>query len=163
MNITTLEVRGPAALPQNRAGTASLHALRKHGAKRLAACRSVRVAWHDRAAARKAHRCAVGAHFWPLGCWRECRWLSRPPFLQGFDAFKATLETAPGSGTSRVDLVLSCVDNYEARMTINQVRPCSCCRCAGGLAHLCECIFARSGWSEHARQGAAWFVLCSAH
>ena len=43
------------------------------------------------------------------------------PSPQGFDAFKATLETAPGSGTSRVDLVLSCVDNYEARMTINQV------------------------------------------
>lgn len=41
--------------------------------------------------------------------------------LEGFDAFKATLETSPGSGTSRVDLVLSCVDNYEARMTINQV------------------------------------------
>ena len=40
--------------------------------------------------------------------------------LQGFDAFKATLESAPGSGASRVDLVLSCVDNYEARMTINQ-------------------------------------------
>ena len=27
----------------------------------------------------------------------------------------------PTSGKSRVDLVLSCVDNYEARMTINQV------------------------------------------
>jgi hypothetical protein len=25
-------------------------------------------------------------------------------------------------GKSRVDLVLSCVDNYEARITINQVR-----------------------------------------
>lgn len=45
--------------------------------------------------------------------------------LEGFDAFKASLE-APGSGgaASRVDLVLSCVDNYEARMTINQVRAC---------------------------------------
>jgi hypothetical protein len=68
--------------------------------------------------------------------------------LQGFDAFKASLTTAPssaggggagagGSGgggagagggeagpaeESRVDLVLSCVDNYEARMTINQAR-----------------------------------------
>ncbi|KAL4424062.1 hypothetical protein ABPG75_001363 [Micractinium tetrahymenae] len=42
--------------------------------------------------------------------------------LEGFDAFKASL-TAPGSGgaASRVGLVLSCVDNYEARMTINQV------------------------------------------
>jgi ubiquitin-like modifier-activating enzyme 5 len=39
--------------------------------------------------------------------------------LQGFDAFKASLTDA--SGASRVDLVLSCVDNYEARMTINQV------------------------------------------
>jgi ubiquitin-like modifier-activating enzyme 5 len=27
----------------------------------------------------------------------------------------------PISGKSRVDLVLSCVDNYEARITINQV------------------------------------------
>ena len=39
--------------------------------------------------------------------------------LQGFDGFKASLTY--GSGASRVDLVLSCVDNYEARMTINQV------------------------------------------
>jgi ubiquitin-like modifier-activating enzyme 5 len=39
--------------------------------------------------------------------------------LQGFDRFKATLVGADGA--SRVDLVLSCVDNYEARMTINQV------------------------------------------
>ncbi len=38
--------------------------------------------------------------------------------LDGFDSFKASLTT----GTqSRVDMVLSCVDNYEARMTINQV------------------------------------------
>jgi len=40
--------------------------------------------------------------------------------LQGFDAFKSSL-CAPGGTSSRVDLVLSCVDNYEARMTINQV------------------------------------------
>lgn len=40
--------------------------------------------------------------------------------LQGFDDFKASL-VDPGTGASRVDLVLSCVDNYEARMTINQV------------------------------------------
>ena len=40
--------------------------------------------------------------------------------MDGFDAFKATL--VDGEGGSRVDLVLSCVDNYEARMTINQVR-----------------------------------------
>jgi molybdopterin/thiamine biosynthesis adenylyltransferase len=41
--------------------------------------------------------------------------------LEGFDAFKQTL--VDGSGASRVDLVLSCVDNYEARMTINQASP----------------------------------------
>ena len=47
--------------------------------------------------------------------------------LQGFEAFKASLLAPPGAAadsdgaTSRVDLVLSCVDNYEARMTINQV------------------------------------------
>ena len=41
--------------------------------------------------------------------------------LKGFDAFKASLTDDQGS--SRVDLVLSCVDNYEARMTINQVLP----------------------------------------
>ncbi len=42
--------------------------------------------------------------------------------LEGFAAFKESI-CAPGSDspTSRVDLVLSCVDNYEARMTINQV------------------------------------------
>jgi ubiquitin-like modifier-activating enzyme 5 len=38
--------------------------------------------------------------------------------LQGFDEFKASVCDAEGQ--SRVDLVLSCVDNYEARMTINQ-------------------------------------------
>lgn len=38
--------------------------------------------------------------------------------LRGFDSFKESLIDAGGS--SRVDLVLSCVDNYEARMTINQ-------------------------------------------
>jgi hypothetical protein len=41
--------------------------------------------------------------------------------VDGFDQFKASV-TDPGSGSSRVDLILSCVDNYEARITINQVR-----------------------------------------
>lgn len=40
--------------------------------------------------------------------------------LKGFDSFKASL-CHPGGSEPRVDLVLSCVDNYEARMTINQV------------------------------------------
>ncbi|KAK9810833.1 hypothetical protein WJX73_010785 [Symbiochloris irregularis] len=40
--------------------------------------------------------------------------------LKGFDAFKASL-THTDTGKSRVDLVLACVDNYEARITINQV------------------------------------------
>ncbi len=44
-----------------------------------------------------------------------------PAAVEGFDRFKETLVSADGS--SRVDLVLSCVDNYEARITINQVRP----------------------------------------
>lgn len=39
--------------------------------------------------------------------------------LKGFDQFKASV--CDDQGQSRVDLVLSCVDNYEARMTINQV------------------------------------------
>ena len=42
--------------------------------------------------------------------------------LKGFDAFKASLTDAD-TGQSRVSLVLACVDNYEARITINQVRP----------------------------------------
>ncbi len=50
------------------------------------------------------------------------------PGRQGFDAFKASLCDA--AGASRVALVLSCVDNYEARMTINQARPA-----AGGSVH----------------------------
>jgi phage baseplate assembly protein W len=41
--------------------------------------------------------------------------------VSGFDQFKASV-TDPSSGSSRVDLILSCVDNYEARITINQVR-----------------------------------------
>ncbi len=40
--------------------------------------------------------------------------------LQGFEDFKNSI-IDPATGKSRVDLVLSCVDNYEARMTINQV------------------------------------------
>lgn len=39
--------------------------------------------------------------------------------LDGFESFKSSLMNEDGK--SRVDLVLSCVDNYEARMTINQV------------------------------------------
>lgn len=45
--------------------------------------------------------------------------------LNGFDEFKQIL--SDDNGSSRVDLVLSCVDNYEARMTINQVTPNVCC------------------------------------
>lgn len=44
--------------------------------------------------------------------------------LKGFDEFKASV--CDSQGHSRVDLVLSCVDNYEARMTINQVCPSGC-------------------------------------
>lgn len=40
--------------------------------------------------------------------------------IKGFDDFKASI--CDQAGKSRVDMVLSCVDNYEARMTINQVR-----------------------------------------
>ena len=39
--------------------------------------------------------------------------------LNGFEEFKRILSDE--AGQSRVDLVLSCVDNYEARLTINQV------------------------------------------
>jgi ubiquitin-like modifier-activating enzyme 5 len=39
--------------------------------------------------------------------------------VAGYEAFKASV-TGPG-GASRVDLLLSCVDNYEARITINAV------------------------------------------
>ena len=39
--------------------------------------------------------------------------------LDGFQAFQDSIVGSDGS--PRVDLVLSCVDNYEARMTINQV------------------------------------------
>lgn len=40
--------------------------------------------------------------------------------LKGYESFKQSL--LGQRGTSRVDLVLSCVDNYEARMTINEVK-----------------------------------------
>jgi ubiquitin-like modifier-activating enzyme 5 len=45
--------------------------------------------------------------------------------VDGFEAFKQSL-IGP-DGLSRVDLVLSCVDNYEARITINQVRSRRAC------------------------------------
>lgn len=41
--------------------------------------------------------------------------------IAGFDDFKASI--CNKAGKSRVDMVLSCVDNYEARMTINQASP----------------------------------------
>ena len=49
--------------------------------------------------------------------------------LQGFNDFKASL-MHKDTDTPRVELVLSCVDNYEARITINQACPspsCACC------------------------------------
>jgi hypothetical protein len=46
--------------------------------------------------------------------------------VQGFDAFKASVVQKDDPSKSRVDLILSCVDNYEARITINQVQ------CPGG-------------------------------
>lgn len=39
--------------------------------------------------------------------------------VEGFEAFKHSIEVP--RGLRKVDLILSCVDNYEARMTINQV------------------------------------------
>jgi hypothetical protein len=41
--------------------------------------------------------------------------------VDGFDAFKASVTRPGDADASRVDLILSCVDNYEARITINQV------------------------------------------
>lgn len=41
--------------------------------------------------------------------------------VDGFDAFKASVVDKDDPSKSRVDLILSCVDNYEARITINQV------------------------------------------
>lgn len=44
--------------------------------------------------------------------------------LQGFETFISSLKNKsfrPDEDGSGVDLVLSCVDNYEARMVVNQV------------------------------------------
>lgn len=44
--------------------------------------------------------------------------------MQGFETFMLSLENKsfrPKKEGSGVDLVLSCVDNYEARMAVNQV------------------------------------------
>lgn len=44
--------------------------------------------------------------------------------IEGFDTFMASLKNKsynPNKQGSGVDLVLSCVDNYEARMAVNQV------------------------------------------
>ena len=44
--------------------------------------------------------------------------------MQGFDTFMSSLKNKsfrPNKEGSGVDLVLSCVDNYEARMAVNQV------------------------------------------
>lgn len=45
--------------------------------------------------------------------------------VQGFETFMASLTNkrhSPSKDGTGVDLVLSCVDNYEARMVVNQVR-----------------------------------------
>lgn len=45
--------------------------------------------------------------------------------VQGFETFMSSLTNKsfrPYKEGSGVDLVLSCVDNYEARMVVNQVR-----------------------------------------
>jgi len=77
--------------------------------------------------------------------------------VQGFDAFKASVTQPDDPNKSRVDLILSCVDNYEARITINQVRGCR-----GGV---CLCWAGGEGWwwkgvEEHGRgeagKGRAW-------
>ena len=60
--------------------------------------------------------------------------------VEGFERFKASL-TAEDGTTSRVDLVLSCVDNYEARITINQAgaqADISWCRCTRAMHCVCE-------------------------
>lgn len=44
--------------------------------------------------------------------------------VQGFETFVSSLKNksfCPSKEGSGVDLVLSCVDNYEARMAVNQV------------------------------------------
>ena len=44
--------------------------------------------------------------------------------VQGFETFMSSLQNKtfrPSKGGCGVDLVLSCVDNYEARMVVNQV------------------------------------------
>lgn len=44
--------------------------------------------------------------------------------VQGFETFTSSLKNksfCPSKEGSGVDLVLSCVDNYEARMAVNQV------------------------------------------
>lgn len=45
--------------------------------------------------------------------------------MQGFDTFMSSLRNKsfhPSKEGTGVDLILSCVDNYEARMAVNQVR-----------------------------------------
>lgn len=48
--------------------------------------------------------------------------------VQGFETFMSSLKNKsfrPDKEGCGVDLVLSCVDNYEARMVVNQVRKSS--------------------------------------
>lgn len=56
--------------------------------------------------------------------------------MQGFETFTSSLKDKsflPNKEGSGVDLVLSCVDNYEARMAVNQV---SCLNCVSSLFFL---------------------------
>lgn len=61
--------------------------------------------------------------------------------MEGFKTFMASLKNQSFRSNENgcgVDLVLSCVDNYEARMVVNQV-----INKAG--AYFCSCMFALLG------------------
>ena len=67
--------------------------------------------------------------------------------IDGFEAFKASI--CDQQGKCRVDLVLSCVDNYEARMTINQAssqRQTSYCQLTTSQQHHSVCTLGHEAW-----------------
>jgi hypothetical protein len=81
--------------------------------------------------------------------------------VDGFDQFKASVTDAD-SGRSRVDLILSCVDNYEARITINQVSIldviwCATCLICAALQDLAQEL--QRGQSQLCRVCAQWMQV----
>ena len=116
-NITTLQAR--PSLPDDCAG--AIFGLLSRALRSSACSRHTSDRWDSDAVANTHCPCHCSFNSGLMDSNMVC---TKAGHAQGFDAFKASL--CNSAGRLRTDLVLSCVDNYEARMTINQARALDC-------------------------------------